>query len=122
MADDLVWTQLPKQPATWTNGIDLLCDKAAEDVEPESNGVHFVNVSHGDLSSLLHSTDDDRLPDSPIINFESRQPAHPPLSVWQSRSAFDLLLGDHDQSSLMLLDYCNISTHFLIVLLGAELR
>jgi hypothetical protein len=69
--------------------------------------VHFVNVSPDDMSALLHVTDEEVSQDSLIAKAVSDQTAHPPLRLWQSRSVFDLVLGDHDQASLMLLDYCN---------------
>ena len=113
-ADDLIWTQLPKQPATWTNGVDPVSDEAVESLENAPKGVHFVNVSSHDISAVLHSTEKDSPYDSTETGNSPRRTDQPLPRLWQSRSAFDLMLGDHDQSSLMLLDYCNSYSHLTL--------
>ncbi|TPX13084.1 uncharacterized protein E0L32_006510 [Thyridium curvatum] len=91
------------RPATWTNGRDLIHD--GEDLEDAGDQVHFVNVSPEEISALLHVADGESPSDMPVVEYPPHQAVHRAPRLLQSRSGFDLMLGDHDSSSLMLLDY-----------------
>ncbi|KAH8666818.1 fungal-specific transcription factor domain-containing protein [Xylariales sp. PMI_506] len=113
-ADDLVWTQLPKQPAIWTRQVEDPSN-AAKGLEtggdslvlhvPRPSGFHFVNVSSDDISIILRLADGHAEAISDTPKSDHSPPPRTALRLCQSPSTFHSILGDHEQSNLLLLDY-----------------